>query len=134
MHFAVMTGNQRWVYLPNSNMAATVRLPSGRIKRKLRISLLRSCPLAIALAISSSDASCKTSPIIPFFSNTIAKRFCRNYLIVTSSKSSNVASLTAASSGVKLPHSVIISANSALSKTLRLSAPFFIHTIPLLSW
>lgn len=44
MHLAVMTGSQRWVYLPNSSMAATVRLPSGRIKRRLRISLFRSVP------------------------------------------------------------------------------------------
>jgi len=32
--------------------------------------------------------------------------------------------------GEKLPQSVIISASSALSNTLRLSAPFFTHTIP----
>lgn len=36
MHLAVIIGNQRWVYLPKSNIAATVILPSGRISRRLR--------------------------------------------------------------------------------------------------
>ena len=36
------------MYLPNSNIAATVIFPSGRMKRRLRSSFSPSCPLAIA--------------------------------------------------------------------------------------
>lgn len=70
----------------------------------------------------------------PFLANTLSNLLLRKVLMVPSSKSLMVASLTPASSGEKLPQSVIISASSALSNTLRLSAPFFTHTIPRLSW
>ena len=133
MHLAVIIGIQRWVYLPNRSMAATVSVPSGRINRRLRSIFSQSCPLAMAEHIISSDASLKASPVKPFFSKTLSKRLPRNCLIVVASRSLTVASLTPASSGAKLPQSVIISASSALSNTLRLSAPFFTHTIPLLS-
>ena len=134
IHFAVMAGSQRWVYLPNSNIAATVIFPSGRMKRRLRSSFSPSCPLAIAEQTVSKEASRKASPTQPFLTNAFSNLLLRKFLMVFSSKSLIVASRTPASSGEKLPQSVIISASSALSNTLRLSAPFFTHTIPRLSW
>lgn len=134
MHFAVIAGSQRWVYLPNSNIAATVIFPSGRMKRRLRSSFSPSCPLAIAEQTVSKEVSWNASPTKPFLTNTFSNLLLKKVLMVFSSKSLIVASRTPASSGEKLPQSVIISASSALSNTLRLSAPFFTYTIPRLSW
>ena len=72
-------GIQRWVYLPNRSMAATVSVPSGRINRRLRRIFSQSCPLAMAEHIISSDATLKASPVKPFFSNTLSKRLPRTY-------------------------------------------------------
>lgn len=75
-------GIQRWVYLPNRSMAATVSVPSGRINRRLRRIFSQSCPLAMAEHIISSDATLKASPVKPFFSNTLSKRLPKNSLIL----------------------------------------------------
>lgn len=71
IHLAVIIGIQRWVYLPNRSMAATVSEPSGRINRRLRRIFSQSCPLAMAEHIISSEASLKrhlSSPSSPTLS------------------------------------------------------------------